>query len=156
MCWVGAKVPYFFISQEKFNFAHFLAKFELVSKSAVFFSCAGKKNSLLRLSQSVRYKLFQEKKRNKLKKKQLLENKKNRPQISKMGKGKILGNWSPGISQKLPVTQPFTDFMLKFFLCLESLEVKLFQEKKKNSLFFFFSEKVEKIKNKNFPKWVSQ
>ena len=43
MTLLAPKVPYFFISQEKFNFAHFLAKFELVSKSAVFFSCAGKK-----------------------------------------------------------------------------------------------------------------
>ena len=85
------KVPYFFISQEKFNFAHFLAKFELVSKSAVFFFPAPeKKNSLLRLSQSVRYKLFQEKK--KTKKKQLLEKKKNRYKISKTGKRKILVN----------------------------------------------------------------
>ena len=33
----GAKVPYFFISQEKFKFVHFLGKIELVSKKAVFF-----------------------------------------------------------------------------------------------------------------------
>ena len=31
------KVPYLFISQEKFNFLHFLEKIELVSKNAVFF-----------------------------------------------------------------------------------------------------------------------
>ena len=39
----GPKVPYFFISQEKFNFSHFFEKLELVSKIAVFFPVPEKK-----------------------------------------------------------------------------------------------------------------
>ena len=78
-------VPYFFISQEKFNFAHFLEKIELVSKNAVFFSGAGKKNSLLRLSQSVRFKLFQEKKKQIKKKTTFGKKKKKQNQNLKNG-----------------------------------------------------------------------
>ena len=37
MTLLALKVPYFFISQEKFKFVHFLGKIELVSKKAVFF-----------------------------------------------------------------------------------------------------------------------
>ena len=37
-----AKV-HFFISQENFNFLHFLEKIELVSKNAVFFPAPGEK-----------------------------------------------------------------------------------------------------------------
>ena len=46
---IRAKVSYFFISREKFNFVQFLEKNELVSKNAVFyfFPCRKKKNSFL-------------------------------------------------------------------------------------------------------------
>ena len=34
-----AKVPYFFISREKFNFCHFWSKIEWASENVVFFQC---------------------------------------------------------------------------------------------------------------------
>ena len=92
----GAKVPYFFISQEKFNFAHFLAKFELVSKSAVFFFPAPeKKNSLLRLSQSVRFKFFLE---NKMKRTTTFGEKKQLQNL-KNGKKENFGKLNPRFSK---------------------------------------------------------
>ena len=58
-----------FFFPAKFVFAHFLGKIKSVSKKAVFFfSRAGKKKQLLRLSESVRFNLYQGKKRTKIKK----------------------------------------------------------------------------------------
>ena len=111
-----------------------------------FFPAPEKKNSLLRLSQSVRFKLFQEKKKNKLKKKQLLEKKKTASKSQKLEKGKFSGIDPQVFLKNCLLHSLFTDFMLIFFLSLESVEVKLFQEKKKTPCSFFFPKKWKKKK----------
>ena len=85
-------------------------------------------------------------KKKQTKKKQLLE-KKTVSKSQKWEKGKFWGIDPQVFLKNCLLHSLFTDFMLNFFLSLESVEVKLFQEKK-NTLFFFFSEKVEKKKQK--------
>ena len=112
-----------------------------------FFPAPEKKNSLLRLSQSVRYKLFQEKK-NKLKKKTTFGKKKTPSNFQKWEKGKFWGIDPQVFLKNCLLHSLFTDFMLIFFLSLESVEVKLFQVKKKNLVLFFFRKSGKKKKQK--------
>ena len=136
-----AKVSYFFFSPEKFVFPDFSAKIEWVSKNSVFFFSGlfFFFSGLLKLSEWVRCKLFQEKKKNNYKKKTLWEEKKNPP--------KILKSWNTTYSL----------LILRWtFLKIEWVEDKLFQGRKKKQLFFFSSRRQEKKKT-NFSKsseWV--
>ena len=101
----GKGVPHFFFPR-KIYFCTLFGKLRVSEQKCCFFFLRRKRNSLLRLSQSVCCKLFQGKK----------NGKKNSHKISKMGKRKIWGNGSPGISQKLPATQPFYRlYVEKFF-----------------------------------------
>ena len=72
---VIAKVSYFFISQEKFIFLHFLEKIELVSKNAVFFFRHRKKKQPFEIESVSAFQTFPGKK--KWKKKKQNQNLKN-------------------------------------------------------------------------------
>ena len=90
-------IIYFLISREKFNFVQFLEKNELVSKNAVFFFPVPEKKTAFKFELVSAYRTFPGKK-NKAKKKQILEKKKTPPkttfskiwEIDSMDYGKIL------------------------------------------------------------------